>query len=260
MPARELWRITFGTLAGRAGKQPDGSAKTREVKLVTVLTAEGRDAEGVPCRDAGSVSYSAAIESAATDTAFPLRSPFAQRVDREARRRGFDQARRRVVLGDGALWIWTLADEQFPGATQISTGITPRDTSRRSPRPSMAPAPIWRALGPAPPRRTRRWPPRRPAGRAPPAPDHDAAGAHMLRIRAPQSASHALSPVPGSGPLRGLRRCRSRLQGRRRDAPQTGRHALDRRRCRCHHRAPVLPTQRPLRRLLGTAVRPGAAA
>lgn len=106
-------------LAGCAGKQPDGSAKTREVKLVTVWTAEGRDAAGVPCRDAGSVSYSAAIESAATDTAFPLRSPFAQRVDREARRRGFDQARRRVVLGDGALWIWTLADEQFPGATQI---------------------------------------------------------------------------------------------------------------------------------------------
>ena len=28
---------------GRRGKQPDGSAKTREVKLVTVWTAEGRD-------------------------------------------------------------------------------------------------------------------------------------------------------------------------------------------------------------------------
>jgi hypothetical protein len=106
-------------VVGRAGKPSDGAAKTREVKLVTVWTAEGRDAEGGPCRDAGSVSYSAAIESAATDTAYPLQSPFAQRVDREARRRGFAQARRRVVLGDGALWIWTLADEQFPGATQI---------------------------------------------------------------------------------------------------------------------------------------------
>ena len=28
---------------GRAGKQPDGSAKTREVKVATVWTAEGRD-------------------------------------------------------------------------------------------------------------------------------------------------------------------------------------------------------------------------
>ena len=49
-------------LAGRPGKQPDGSAKTREVKLCAVFSAEGRDAEGTPVRDAGSVSYSAAIE------------------------------------------------------------------------------------------------------------------------------------------------------------------------------------------------------
>ena len=108
-------------VVGRATKSGDGVAKTREVKLVTVWTAEGRDAEGRPCRDAGSVTYSAAIESAATEGArpVPLQSPFAQRVDREARRRGFDLAARRVVLGDGAAWIWTLADEQFPGATQI---------------------------------------------------------------------------------------------------------------------------------------------
>jgi len=106
-------------LAGRTGKQPDGSAKTREVKLVTVWSAEGRDPQGTPVRDPGSVSYSAAIESAATlDTDKEL-SPFAQRVEREAWRRGFDQATRRVVLGDGAPWIWNLADELFPGAIQI---------------------------------------------------------------------------------------------------------------------------------------------
>jgi hypothetical protein len=106
-------------LAGRTGKQPDGSAKTREVKLVTVWSAERRDHQAIPVRDPGSVSYSAAIESAATlDTDKEL-SPFAQRVEREARRRGFDQARRRVVLGDGAPWIWNLADELFPGAIQI---------------------------------------------------------------------------------------------------------------------------------------------
>jgi len=50
-------------LEGRPGKQPDGSAKTREVKLCTVCSAEGRDEEGTPVRDAGSVTYSAAIES-----------------------------------------------------------------------------------------------------------------------------------------------------------------------------------------------------
>ncbi len=53
-------------LVGRQGKQPDGSSKTREVKLVTVWTAEQRDKQGTPMRDIGSVSYSAAIESAAT--------------------------------------------------------------------------------------------------------------------------------------------------------------------------------------------------
>jgi hypothetical protein len=106
-------------LEGREGKQPDGSAKTREVKLVTVWSAEGRDDEGIPVRDQGSVTYSAAIETAATHDTDEDLSPFAQRVDREARRRGFDQARRRVVLGDGATWIWNLADEQFPGAVQV---------------------------------------------------------------------------------------------------------------------------------------------
>ena len=106
-------------LAGRPGKQADGAAKTREVKLCTVWSAEGRDDEGVPVRDAGSVSYSAAIESAATRDTEATGAPFAQRVEREARRRGFDQAPRQAVLGDGAPWIWNLAGEYFPEATQI---------------------------------------------------------------------------------------------------------------------------------------------
>ena len=106
-------------LLGRPGKQPDGSAKTREVKLVTVWTAEGRAADGTPMRDAGSVTYSAAIESAATRDTDAAPSEFAQRVAREAQRRGFEQAPRRAVLGDGAAWIWNLADEHFPGALQI---------------------------------------------------------------------------------------------------------------------------------------------
>src|SRR2546428_6176054 len=87
-------------LQGREGKQPDGSAKTREVKLVTVWTAEGRDKEGIPERDPGSVTYSAAIESAASRDTDEGLSEFARRVEREASRRGFDQAPRRVVLGD----------------------------------------------------------------------------------------------------------------------------------------------------------------
>ncbi len=106
-------------LKGRTGKQADGSAKTREAKLCTVWSAESRDAEGHPVRDEGSVTYSAAIESAASADADPRGSEFAQRVWREAQRRRFEQVARRVVLGDGAPWIWNLAQELFPGATEI---------------------------------------------------------------------------------------------------------------------------------------------
>ncbi len=50
-------------------------------------------------------------------------SEFAQRVEREAQSRciGIDHAQSRLVgmLGDGAPWVWNLADEHFPGAIQI---------------------------------------------------------------------------------------------------------------------------------------------
>jgi Uncharacterised protein family (UPF0236) len=106
-------------VAGRSGKQPDGSAKTREAKVVAMWTAESRDEEGKPVRDPGSVSYSAAIESAATTDTSPVRSDFAERVLREATRRGFNEALRCAVLGDGSAWIWNTAKELFPQATQI---------------------------------------------------------------------------------------------------------------------------------------------
>ena len=106
-------------LKDRPGKQSDGSSKTREVKLVTVWTADGRDKEGTPVRDEGSISYNAAIESAATTDTDEQVSDFARRVEREGRRTGFDNAKRQVIIGDGAKWIWNMADELFPGATQI---------------------------------------------------------------------------------------------------------------------------------------------
>ena len=107
-------------LAGRAGKQADGTAKTREVKLVAVWAA-ATDAHGneLPARQAGSLSYSAAVESAASRDTDPEPAPFAQRAAREARRRGFHHAPRQVVLGDGAPWLWNIADELFPDAIQI---------------------------------------------------------------------------------------------------------------------------------------------
>jgi len=106
-------------LVGRAGQQPDGKAKTREGKLVTIWSAESRDEEGLPVRDPGSITYSAAIESAATVDTDEYPSEFAERVRREATRRRFTEAKRTVVLADGASYNWNVAHELFPGVTQI---------------------------------------------------------------------------------------------------------------------------------------------
>jgi hypothetical protein len=42
-----------------------------------------------------------------------------RRMAEEARRRGADQARRLVVIGDGADWIWNQAEEHFPQAIEV---------------------------------------------------------------------------------------------------------------------------------------------
>jgi hypothetical protein len=119
-------------VAGRAGKQPDGSAKTREAKVITVWTAEARDEEGKPVRDPGSITYSAGIESAATPDASPKRSDLAERVLREATRRSFTAAPRCVVLGDGSAWIWNTATELFPQAIQILDRYHVKETLHRT--------------------------------------------------------------------------------------------------------------------------------
>ena len=96
--------------AGRQGKGEDGQAKTREVKLGCVFTQTSVDRDGRPVRDEESTSYTGAIETAEL---------FGRRIYQEAIRRGMNWAKEVSVLGDGALWIWNIADEQFYGATQI---------------------------------------------------------------------------------------------------------------------------------------------
>jgi hypothetical protein len=93
---------------GRKGKE--GDAKTREAKLGCVFTQTTVDGEGNPVRDEGSTSYVGAIEGA---------EEFGRRIYREATRRRIQRAERVCVIGDGAPWIWNLADEHFHGAVQI---------------------------------------------------------------------------------------------------------------------------------------------
>lgn len=95
---------------GRKGKGKNGQAKTREVKLGCVFTQTGVDGDGYPVRDEGATSYVGAIEPAEV---------FGRRIYEEAMRRGQGSAKDVCILGDGAAWIWNIADEQFYGATQI---------------------------------------------------------------------------------------------------------------------------------------------
>jgi hypothetical protein len=44
---------------------------------------------------------------------------FGQQFYQRAMRWELDKARRVVVMGDGAPWIWNLADERFPGSVEI---------------------------------------------------------------------------------------------------------------------------------------------
>jgi hypothetical protein len=94
----------------RAGKSEDGRARTREVKLACLFTQTSTDDDGRPVRDPRSCSYLATFAPAAR---------FGQLMHAEALRRGAPHIRQTVVLGDGAVWIWNLADELLPAATQI---------------------------------------------------------------------------------------------------------------------------------------------
>jgi transposase len=44
---------------------------------------------------------------------------FGKRLYVEAWKRGWSRAAKKVVIGDGAEWIWNLAEQHFPGAVQI---------------------------------------------------------------------------------------------------------------------------------------------
>ena len=96
--------------AGRKGKIEGQPAHTREAKLGCVFTQTRWDDEGYAIRDPDSTTYTGAIETV---------EEFGPRIYLEAVKRGWSRAQQKVVIGDGAEWIWNLANEQFPGAIQI---------------------------------------------------------------------------------------------------------------------------------------------
>ena len=96
-------------LAGRRGRQADGSAKTHEVKIGCVFTQHPKPGAD-PLRDWNSTTYLATTQRAPA---------FAPLLLAEARRRGLSRARQVVFLSDGAAWIKEIARTCFPQAVWV---------------------------------------------------------------------------------------------------------------------------------------------
>ena len=102
--------VVIAETQGRKGKQPGQPARTREAQLGCVFTQTATDTDGRPVRDESSTTYVGAIETA---------EEFGLRIYTEAWHRGWDRAELKVLMGDGAVWIWNIGDQHFPGAVQI---------------------------------------------------------------------------------------------------------------------------------------------
>jgi hypothetical protein len=81
----------------------------RETRIGAVYDTRGRDEEGVD--RAGRTTYVGVV--------YRPYEAFGRRLYVEALRRGSRPAKEVVVLGDGAPWIWELAQMHFPQATHI---------------------------------------------------------------------------------------------------------------------------------------------
>ncbi len=124
-----LYVLMDGTMVRIRGLAGKGSDFKREVKVGAVFVAEtgrrashlvefirdaakheGREMLSWIDRPQGPITYVAGRVQAAE---------FGLAVYAEAVRRGLERAKEVVILGDGAHWIWEIAEEHFPNAVQI---------------------------------------------------------------------------------------------------------------------------------------------
>ncbi len=223
---------------GRQGKTDGQPAHTREAKLGCVFTQTSWDEEGYAVRDPDSTTYVGAIETA---------EEFGKRIYLEAWKRGWSRAEKKVVIGDGAEWIWNLANQYFPGATQIVDLFHAREH-------------LWalaRKLHPNDESGQNRWmmvhqnlldnckikklvppcslskPRRRTVRKAP----------HRGRLLPQKRPAHAIPEIPPPTLVRGHRGHRSRLQDADRFPLQTVGHVLDRARSQRDPGSALLPVQ-----------------
>ena len=101
---------------GVAGKQADGTAKTREAKAVVCRAVDSLDPKtGEPRKDRNSGAAGVRIDSARSVNGVSRASEFATRLVQFLHRNGVLAAEEVVVLSDGAPWIRTVCEEILPG-------------------------------------------------------------------------------------------------------------------------------------------------
>ena len=238
---------------GRKGKTEGQPAHTREVKLGCVFTQTGWDEEGYAIRDLDSTTYTGAIETA---------EEFGKRIYLEAWNRGWSRAEKKVVMGDGAEWIWNLAEPYFPGAIQIVDLYHARQhlwelARLLHPNDHVNPG----SLDQVPPATSARQGQDRKAHGCASRHSHLQSrtrreGSHRGRLLREKRRTDALPNVSPPTPVCWFGRDRGWLQNRDRFSPQAVRNVLDCAGSQRYHRLALLPSQRPLRGLLGVAARP----
>lgn len=97
-------------VAGRKGKQPDGTAKTRQAYLGCVFTQHRVDEKGHPIRDHDSTTYVSTFQSI---------DEFGPMLRQEALRRGMGGAGKVVLLIDGAVGLENMGKDCFKDAVQV---------------------------------------------------------------------------------------------------------------------------------------------
>jgi hypothetical protein len=97
-------------LAGRKGKQPDGTARTRQAYLGCVFTQHQTDEKGHPVRDYESTTYVSSFQSI---------DQFGPMLRQEALRRGLSTAGKVLLLIDGAVGLENMGKDCFKDCVQI---------------------------------------------------------------------------------------------------------------------------------------------
>jgi hypothetical protein len=190
--------IRRAELAGQKGKQPDGTAITREVKVGCVFTQTTFDDQGRPVRDPRTTTYVGAIETS---------DAFGRRIYAEALRRGLYRYARVVIITDGARYNRSIFALHFPGAVYIIDIYHAREhlRSRRESSRARTAAPSRQRPMERPARRGRHRNPghsdERTSSQASP---KRQAKRHPLLPR--KQRRHALRPIQSPRILPGLRR------------------------------------------------------